>query len=292
MKKLGPKTLAAFRNRVLNVHPALLPDFGGQGMYGIRVHEAVLAAGAKVSGPTVHLVTAGYDEGPILAQREVPVLPDDGPEALQRRVLEQEHRIYPQTLDYLSRGFIEVIEKNGRHTVIRPIRREREFENAAEAVRAAFRTPAERFGLTRENCPTHPSFAEASRLSKIADSGGVFFCAYRYPAERESGGGVSNPTGTIIGCVGIEPSRDEEGTWYLEKLAVPPAFRDAGIGTLLLEHAHNAVSELGGLRISVGIIEADDELKSWYRKRGFAEGEIREFDHLPFAVRFMAMVCG
>lgn len=80
---------------VLNIHPALLPAFGGQGMYGRRVHEAVLAAGAKESGPTVHVVTEEYDKGKIIMQARVPVLPGDTPAALAARVLEQEHKIYP-----------------------------------------------------------------------------------------------------------------------------------------------------------------------------------------------------
>lgn len=106
MKKLGPGVLGAYRNRVLNIHPALLPKFGGQGMYGMRVHHAVLAAGERESGPTVHLVTSEYDAGPILAQARVPVLPGDTAEALQARVLEQEHRLYPDVLRRIATGEI------------------------------------------------------------------------------------------------------------------------------------------------------------------------------------------
>ncbi|MBN1676666.1 MAG: phosphoribosylglycinamide formyltransferase [Kiritimatiellae bacterium] len=108
MKKLGPKTLAHYAGAILNIHPALLPKFGGEGMYGIRVHQAVLAAGEKESGPTVHVVDAEYDKGPILAQRRVPVLPDDTPETLAARVLEQEHRIYPETLQRIVTGEIRL----------------------------------------------------------------------------------------------------------------------------------------------------------------------------------------
>jgi phosphoribosylglycinamide formyltransferase-1 len=104
MRKLGPRTLAAYRGRVLNIHPALLPDFGGQGMYGMRVHEAVLAAGAAESGCTVHVVTPEYDQGPILAQARVPVLTADTPESLQARVLEQEHRLFAETLRRIAVG--------------------------------------------------------------------------------------------------------------------------------------------------------------------------------------------
>jgi folate-dependent phosphoribosylglycinamide formyltransferase PurN len=80
---------------MINIHPALLPSFGGQGMYGRRVHEAVLASGATISGPTVHLVTAEYDRGPILAQWPVPVAPDDTPDTLAARILAVEHQLLP-----------------------------------------------------------------------------------------------------------------------------------------------------------------------------------------------------
>lgn len=106
MKKLGPKTLARFRGRILNIHPALLPKHGGKGMYGIRVHESVIAAGETESGVTVHLVTEEYDRGPILAQVRVPVMPGDTPETLAERVLVQEHILYPATLQRIATGEI------------------------------------------------------------------------------------------------------------------------------------------------------------------------------------------
>jgi phosphoribosylglycinamide formyltransferase-1 len=106
MKKLGSKTLAAYRGRILNIHPALLPKFGGKGFYGDAVHQAVLAAGATESGATVHLVDGEYDQGTILAQRKVAVLPDDTPETLAARVLEQEHVLYAETLQKIAMGEI------------------------------------------------------------------------------------------------------------------------------------------------------------------------------------------
>jgi phosphoribosylglycinamide formyltransferase-1 len=87
-----------WQGRILNIHPGLLPAFGGAGMYGMHVHRAVLAAAAPVSGCTVHLVDDLYDHGRVLAQAEVPVLPGDTPETLQRRVYEQEMTLYPQAL--------------------------------------------------------------------------------------------------------------------------------------------------------------------------------------------------
>lgn len=98
MKRLGPKTLAAFAGSILNTHPALLPAFGGQGMYGDRVHEAVLAAGVSHTGASVHLVTSNYDEGPVVRQHEVPVLVDDTVASLGARVRDAEKRVLVEVL--------------------------------------------------------------------------------------------------------------------------------------------------------------------------------------------------
>ena len=106
MKKLGDKVIERFKGRVLNIHPALLPKFGGKGMYGKFVHEAVLASGEKISGPTVHVVDLIYDHGRILAQKEVPVFPDDTIETLSARVLEQEHILFPETIHKIATGEI------------------------------------------------------------------------------------------------------------------------------------------------------------------------------------------
>jgi len=95
LKLVPADVVAAYSGRMVNLHPALLPSFGGKGMYGLRVHRTVLAAGATVSGPTVHLVTAEYDRGPILAQWPVPVRAGDTAETLRERVLAVEHRLLP-----------------------------------------------------------------------------------------------------------------------------------------------------------------------------------------------------
>ena len=108
MKKLGRAVLDGYPVRILNTHPALLPGFGGKGMYGQRVHEAVLEAGDRVTGVTVHLVDAEYDRGPIVAQCEVPVLDGDSVETLSVRVLEQEHAFLVETLGMISRGEIDL----------------------------------------------------------------------------------------------------------------------------------------------------------------------------------------
>jgi len=96
--------IRAYSGRIVNIHPALLPAFGGQGMYGARVHQAVLASGARVSGPTVHYVTEEYDRGRIIAQWPVPVLPDDTAATLAARVLLVEHRLYPLVIAALALG--------------------------------------------------------------------------------------------------------------------------------------------------------------------------------------------
>jgi formyltetrahydrofolate-dependent phosphoribosylglycinamide formyltransferase len=93
-----------WRGRVINVHPSLLPSFGGTGMYGIRVHQAVIDAGVRVTGVTVHFVDEEYDRGPIIAQWPVPVRPGDTPEELAARVLAVEHALYPLVLDAVARG--------------------------------------------------------------------------------------------------------------------------------------------------------------------------------------------
>lgn len=104
LKMVPSEVVRAYQRRMLNIHPALLPAFGGQGYYGRRVHEAVLQSGQTQSGATVHFVDEQYDHGPIVAQATVPVVPGDTPESLAARVLEQEHILYPQVVAVLCRG--------------------------------------------------------------------------------------------------------------------------------------------------------------------------------------------
>lgn len=98
MRILPAEIVRVFQGRILNIHPALLPKFGGKGMYGMNVHEAVLASGETESGCTVHLVTDVYDEGEIIVQRKCPVFKTDTPETLAARVIEQEHLAYPEAI--------------------------------------------------------------------------------------------------------------------------------------------------------------------------------------------------
>jgi phosphoribosylglycinamide formyltransferase-1 len=103
LKQVPERVVRAYRGRMLNVHPALLPSFGGAGMYGRRVHEAVLASGARVTGVTVHLVDVQYDHGPIVAQWPVPVRPGDTAELLAARVLAVEHQLLPAVVAAFAR---------------------------------------------------------------------------------------------------------------------------------------------------------------------------------------------
>jgi len=104
MLKIPPR----YENRVMNIHPALLPSFGGAGMYGRKVHEAVLAHGCKISGCTVHFVDEKYDNGPIILQRACHVLENDTPETLAHRVFEEEKIAYPQAIRLYQQGRLKI----------------------------------------------------------------------------------------------------------------------------------------------------------------------------------------
>src|SRR5579872_2575114 len=108
LRKLGPKTLNAYSGRVLNIHPALLPKFGGQGMYGRRVHEAVAAAGETITGACVHVVDAEYDQGPVVASIEVPLAEGDTAEDIERKVTAVEPALFVATLKRISDGELQL----------------------------------------------------------------------------------------------------------------------------------------------------------------------------------------
>lgn len=114
MKRLGPQVMAAFRRRMINVHPSLLPKYGGQGMYDRHVHDAVLAAGEQESGATVHFVEGDYDSGPAIAQASVPVLAGDTAETLAARVKQRERRLLVDVLQRRAvRGHFDFKEDKG-----------------------------------------------------------------------------------------------------------------------------------------------------------------------------------
>lgn len=102
LKRIPPKVINEYSGRMINIHPALLPAFGGEGMYGARVHEAVIASGAEETGVTVHLVDDDYDRGPIIAQWRVPVDRSDTPDTLAARVLNVEHAVYPRVVEMVA----------------------------------------------------------------------------------------------------------------------------------------------------------------------------------------------
>ncbi len=110
LRKLGPRTLGAFRGRILNVHPALLPRYGGQGFYGRRVHDAVIAARETHSGVTIHLVDEEYDHGAIVAQHQIPIDPIDDAETLERKITAAEPPFFVETLKKIAAGEI-VLQK-------------------------------------------------------------------------------------------------------------------------------------------------------------------------------------
>lgn len=120
LRRVTNVLLEAFPDRILNVHPALLPSFGGQGMYGIRVHRAVLEHGCKVTGCTVHFVNEHYDMGPIVSQACVPVEDDDTPESLGARVQAQEHRIYPQCIEAVAHQKLRIEGRRVRKKPVAP----------------------------------------------------------------------------------------------------------------------------------------------------------------------------
>lgn len=115
LKRIPPEIVRKYPNRILNIHPALLPSFGGKGMYGLKVHEAVLAYGCKVTGVTIHLVNEEYDAGPIVLQQCVPIQENDTPETLAERVLQVEHALYPMALQLFAENRIRV---EGRRVTI------------------------------------------------------------------------------------------------------------------------------------------------------------------------------
>lgn len=115
LKRIPSSVTDAYQGRAMNVHPALLPAFGGPGMFGARVHRAVIDAGVRVTGVTVHFIDAVYDHGPIIAQWPVPVRDDDSPTVLAERVLRVEHALYPRVVEAVAAGRIRLGEQGRVH---------------------------------------------------------------------------------------------------------------------------------------------------------------------------------
>ena len=117
MKKIDNRIVRKFKNRMINIHPALLPKFGGEGMYGMHVHEAVIAAHETESGATVHLVDEEYDHGSVILQKKIDVAPEDTAESLAKKVLTVEHQVYPEVIRLFSEG--KVVFKNGKTEILK-----------------------------------------------------------------------------------------------------------------------------------------------------------------------------
>ena len=118
LKKIPANVIERYQNRIVNIHPALLPSFGGKGMYGLHVHEAVFNAGVKISGVTVHLVNNEYDAGPIVLQRAVNIEACNSPEEIAAEVLKEEHKAFPEALKKLLEN--EVIVEGQRVIMRKP----------------------------------------------------------------------------------------------------------------------------------------------------------------------------
>ena len=142
----------------------------------------------------------------------------------------------------------------------------------AETTRKSFRDVADRFGLTRENAPRHPSNCTADWIREYMESGITYFA-------------IEN-SDHVVGCVALEQAKPE--VCYLERLAVLPNQRRNGFGKALVQHALSEAKLLGVHYVSIGIVAQQTELKDWYKRLGFIEGESKEFPHLPFRVTFMA----
>ncbi len=117
LRKIPDIVVKRYANRIINIHPALLPSFGGKGMYGMRVHQAVVEYGCKVSGVTVHLVDTEYDHGPIVLQRCVPVTGNDSPETLASRIHQLEYEVLPEAIRLFENNQVKI---DGRRVLISP----------------------------------------------------------------------------------------------------------------------------------------------------------------------------
>lgn len=150
----------------------------------------------------------------------------------------------------------------------------RDIHLLARLIRAGFTDVAQRFALTPENCPKHPSNCTSAWIEKDLERGVHYF--------------QLTIDGDAVGCVGVEKAA--AATCYMERLAVLPTYRGRGFGTILARHALGRAAALGVSTVGIGIIAADTGLKDFYKALGFEEGETKTFPHLPFEVAFMKVV--
>ena len=149
----------------------------------------------------------------------------------------------------------------------------KDIMNSAAVIRQAFGTVAIDFNLTPENCPTNPAFCEPENLTKMQSRGIELYKLTKCMKQ--------------IGFIAIEKSQKEQGTFYIERLAVLPEYRHKGYGCQLMDFAIRHIREQGGERVSIALIDGHTVLKVWYRAQGFRETGTRDFQHLPFRVCFM-----
>lgn len=155
---------------------------------------------------------------------------------------------------------------------IRQLNCENDLDRLSYVIRESFLTVAKDFGLTQETAPTNPAFLKLEDLMESIKNNLDFF--------------VANVEDEIVGCIGIQPSKDE-GEYFIERLAVLPQYRHNSIGRKLLENAIHEIKKRGAKRISIGIINENIILKMWYKEYGFNEYSVKKFNHLPFTVCFM-----
>jgi GNAT superfamily N-acetyltransferase len=158
--------------------------------------------------------------------------------------------------------------------MIHEISSDKQILDSLEIIKSSFKTVADEFGLTHDNCPTHPSFITYEKLSEIKNKGVHLFGLFIDPSIQ-------------IGVVAVE--RGNEDVFYIEKLAVLPQYRRRGYGKSLMKNSIDYIRKNKGRIISIGIINEHPVLKDWYKKIGFKETITKHFDHLPFTVCFLEM---
>jgi len=259
MRRLSPEFVRRYRNRILNVHPALLPAFGGQGMYGRHVHEAVLRHGAKVSGCTVHFVDEQYDQGPIILQKTVPVLDDDTPEILAARILPQEHAGYAEALTLLAQGRLAVLG-----------RRVRQVPPGIVPVMGQWGMPS---------APDDEGLLECAYAIRKE----VFCEEQKVPEELELDEYDREAWHFLLLVDGVPAAAarllNKGGAAKIGRVAVLERYRDRGLGKRIMELAMHAAKEL---RLDPMVLDAQVAVIPFYERLGFvAEGGVFDDAGIP-----------
>lgn len=186
--------------------------------------------------------------------------------------------------------------------MIRPVTLRDDFVPLAELLNRAFAPVAEAFGLTRENSPNHNAFITGSELKAQLTGNREFYLWTEQEQEQEQAHAQEEANEKEekkrariqgsrqelpVGFIAIERSASAPGTFYIEKVAVRPRYRHAGVGRRMMEFATERIAALGGKRISIGLIDSHNVLKSWYADQGYVQTAVRNFAHLPFEVCLM-----